>query len=402
MGGREESMGVNRIVSEYGRRLRLGVIGGGPGSFIGEVHRTAARIDDNYEVVASVLSSDPARSRDAGIAIGVVPERAYASAEAMFAGEAARPDGMEVVAIMTPNDTHYPLACRALDARLDIICDKPLTTNVSDALDLVRRVKAAGVVFCQTFNYTGYPLVRQAMAMVRDGDLGEVRMVEVEYLQSYNAALTPGETGREEKKWRFRPEQSGPSLVLGDIGSHAHHMATYVTGLPFARVAADVGPTVPGRRTDDHAGILFHLRNGARGVMWVTQAAAGAVHGLSFRVFGEKGGLEWQQETPNQLLFRRLNQPATVFERHGPGLKPEAMHAGRIAIGHPEGFQEAFAVLYSDAAAAIAARRMGREPDRLALDFPTIEAGAETMKFIDAALRSRESGGWVDVPAGFD
>jgi predicted dehydrogenase len=392
----EEETPVTSIFSTYGRRLRLGVIGGGPGSFIGPVHRTAARIDDNYEIVASVLSSDPERSRKGGEAIGVAADRAYPSADAMFSAEAARADGIEVVAIMTPNDSHHQLASSAIERGLDVICDKPLTTSLPDALDLVKRVRAAGVVFCHTFNYTAYPLVRQAMAMVRDGDLGEIRLVQVDYVQPYTAALTPGERGEEPLNWHFVPEKAGPSLVLGDIGSHSHNMATYVSGLQFERLLADVRTVVPGRTVHDYAGILFRLENGAAGTMWATQAAAGAAHGLAFRIFGAKGGVEWSQEEPNQLLFRRLNEPAMVLERHGPGLKREALRAGRVNIGHPEGYQEAFATLYSDAAEAIVARRTGRKPDPLALDFPGVESGARTMKFVEAAIESSRDGGWVD------
>jgi len=387
---------MNSAIPGLGRRLRLGVIGGGPGSFIGDVHRTAARLDDNYEIVAAVLSSDPERSRAAGRQIGLAPERAYGTAEEMFAGEAARADGMEVVAIMTPNDSHHALCCRALERGLDIICDKPLTTNLPDALDLVRRVRQAGVVFCHTFNYTAFPMVRQARALVRDGDIGAIRMVQVEYVQGHNASLHPGERGAAAKAWRMQPEKAGASLILGDIGSHAHHMACFVTGQPFARLCADVRAVVPGRNADDYAGLLFELEGGAPGVMWVTQAGAGAVHGLTFRVFGASGGLQWFQEEPNQLQQSRLGQPALVYERHGPGLKPDALRASRISIGHPEGFQEAFGVLYAEAAEAIVARRLGRKPDPAALNFATVEDGARTMKFIDAALESSRSGRWAD------
>jgi predicted dehydrogenase len=216
---------MNSVFAKLGRRLRLGVIGGGPGSFIGDVHRTAARIDDNYEIVASVLSSDAERSRAAGRQIGVAPECAYGTAAEMFESEARRPDGMDVVAIMTPNDSHHALCCSALERGLDIICDKPLTTNLPDALDLVRRVREAGVVFCHTFNYAAFPMVRQARAMVRDGDIGEIRMLQVEYVQGHNASLSPGERGAAAKPWRMQPEKAGASLILGDIGSHAHHMA---------------------------------------------------------------------------------------------------------------------------------------------------------------------------------
>ncbi len=386
---------MNHTIRALGRRLRLGVIGGGPGSFIGPVHRAAARLDDNYEVVASVLSSNAGKSKAEGIAIGIAPDRAYGSAAEMFAGEGSRSDGIDVVAIMTPNDSHYPLCVAALDAGLDVICDKPLTTGLADAKDLVARVRAAGTVFCQTFNYTGFPMVRQAMAMVRDGDLGAIRMVEVEYVQGHNAALSDREQGAS-LDWHFVPDKVGASLIMGDIGSHAHHMVRYVTRQNFARLTADIAATVPGRNAHDHAGVLFRLENGAPGVMWVTQAGAGAVHGLHFRVFGQHGGLEWFEETPNQLFHSRLGAPALTYERGGPGLKPEAGHATRTGIGHPEGYQEAFAVLYADAAEAIVARRLGRKPDPLALDFPTVEDGAHTMAFIAAAVESSRTGSWVD------
>lgn len=386
---------MNKTIARLGRRLRLGVVGGGPGSFIGPVHRAAARLDDNFEIVASVLSSNPEKSKREGLALGVAEDRAYGTADEMFEGEGSRSDGMEAVAIMTPNDSHYPLCVKAIGNGLDIICDKPLSTNLQDALDLVRRVREAGIVFCQTFNYTAFPMVRQARAMVRDGDIGPVRMVNVEYVQGHNAALTRGEGA--DKNWHFRPEKVGESLILGDIGSHAHHMARFVTGLEFDRVMADIGSVVPGRNADDYADILFRLSNGAPGVLWVTQAGAGAVHGLHFRVYGEKAGLEWFQEEPNQLFETRLGAPALTYERGGPGLKPEALRAQRVGIGHPEGYQEAFAVLYADAAEAIVARKLGEKPNRYAVvDMPTVEDGARTMKFIAAALESSRTGTWVD------
>jgi predicted dehydrogenase len=387
---------MNTTIARFGRRLRLGVIGGGPGSFIGPVHRAAARLDDHYEIVAGVLSSHAERSRKYGRDIGLAEDRAYGSAADMFAAEARRADGIDVIAIMTPNDSHCALSHAAIDAGLDIICDKPLATNLKDAIALARRVKQSGLVFCQTFNYTGFPLVRQARAMVRDGDIGAVRMAQVEYVQGHAAAIMDGERGNPPKNWHFRPEAVGPSLILSDIGSHAHHMATFVTGQPFAKVMADVGTVVPGRHAHDNAGVLFKLENGAPGVMWITQAGAGAVHGLKFRVFGATGGLEWFQEEPNQLLHSRLGQPALTFERHGPGLKPEAICASRVGIGHPEGYEEAFAVLYAEAAEAIVTRRLGVKPVRLPPDMPTVEDGVRTMKFIEAALESSSKGAWAD------
>ena len=387
---------MNTTIARLGRRLRLGVIGGGAGSFIGPVHRAAARIDDHFEVVAGVLSSDPERSRRQGREIGLAEDRAYGGPAELFAAEARRPDGIDAVAIMTPNHSHCPLSHAALDAGIDVICDKPLATTLKDAVTLARRVRESGLVFCHTFNYTGYPMVRQARAMVHDGDIGEVRMVQVDYVQGHIAALVGDEIGDPPASWKFRRELAGPSLVLGEIGSHVHHMASFVTGQGFARVMADVGTVVPGRKADDNAGILFRLENGAQGMLWVTQAAAGAIHGLAFRVFGATGGLEWHQEDPNRLRHSRLGAPAVIYERHGPGLKPEAMVASRIGMGHPEGYQEAFAVLYADAAEAIVARRLGTTPDRRVRDMPTVEDGVRTMKFIEACKESSRQGGWVD------
>ncbi len=389
-------MELNTTLAKLGRRLRLGVIGGGPGSFIGGVHRTAARLDNNFEIVAGVLSSDPERSREYGKAIGLAADRAYGTAEEFFTGEAARDHGVDAVAIMTPNDSHYALACAAIERGLDIICDKPLTTTLEDAADLVKRVRRSGLVFCLTFNYSAFPMVRQARAMVRDGDLGTIRMIKVEYVQGHNATLRRGERDGTSGMWRMQKDKAGDSLILGDIGSHAHQMVRFVTGLEFDRVMADVTAVVPGRNADDYGGLLFRLENGAPGIMWVTQAGAGASHGLMFRVFGEKGGLEWHQEEPNHLTHTRLGQPTIVYERNGPGLKQEALDAARIGIGHPEGYQEAFAILYAEAAEAMVARRLGTLPDRPVFAFPSATDGAIGMQFIDAALESARTGAWVD------
>jgi predicted dehydrogenase len=361
------------------------------------VHRTAARLDDHYEVVAGVLGRNPERSRAAARALGLAEERAYADHGELLAKEAARPDGIDVLAIMTPNDAHYPAARDALALGLDVICDKPLTTRLEDALDLVRRVRASGVVFCLTHNYTGYPMVRHARAMVQSGALGTIRQLHVEYIQGHLAA--PTEADRDPAaNWRFVSEQCGPSLVLGDIGTHAHHLACFVAGLELTEVAAELGSAVPGRLVHDYAHVLLRFAGGARGSMWVTNSAAGAEHGLHIRVFGEKGGLEWHQEEPNRLLYRPLGGFAQVLTRGRPGLSPQAARATRIVLGHPEGFHEAFANLYTDAAEAIVARRTGGKPDPLALDFPTVEDGARGVKFVEAAVASHRNGGsWTDA-----
>jgi predicted dehydrogenase len=298
---------------------------------------------------------------------------------------------------MTPNDTHYPVARDALARGLDVICDKPLTTNLADALDLVRRVEASGVVFCLTHNYTGYPMVRHARAMVRSGALGPIRQLQVEYIQGHLAAPTPADRDPA-ADWHFAAEQCGPSLVLGDIGTHAHHLASFITGLELAEVAAELGSGVPGRQVHDYAHVLLRFDGGARGSMWVTNSAAGAEHGLHIRVFGANGGLEWHQEEPNSLLHRPLDGFAQVLTRGRPGLSPQAERATRIVLGHPEGFHEAFANLYADAAEAIVARRTGAPPDPLALDFPTAEDGARGVKFVEAAVDSHRNGGrWTDA-----
>ena len=384
----------NPVVEKLGRRLRLGVIGGGPGSVIGEVHRTAARLDDRYEVVGGVLSSNPERSQAAGRALGWAPERAYGDVDAMLGAETGRADGVDVVAIMTPNDSHYPLACRWLDAGRDVICDKPLTTRLDDARDLVARVRSSGLVFCTTYNYSAYPMVRQARAMVAEGEIGELRLAQVEYIQPQLAVRPdlddPG-------YWRFHASRSGPSAILGDIGTHAWHLLHAVTGQEPQSLSADVGPVMPGRRFDDTAGALLRYANGARGILWVTQAAAGAEHGLKFRIHGADGGLEWHQEDPTWLMHMPLDQARRVLSRSGPGLKPAAERASRIAIGHPEGFHEAFANLYSDVAEAVAARLTGTAADPLALDFPSVEDRARGLAFATAAKASAEAGGaWTD------
>jgi predicted dehydrogenase len=386
---------MNTTLKGMGRRLRLGVLGGGPGSFIGEVHRIAARLDDHYDVVAGVLSRDPERSRAAATGIGIAPERAYADHAEMIAKETALEAGIDVLAIMTPNALHHAAARAALDAGIDVICDKPLTTSLADAVDLVERVRTSGLVFCTTYNYSAYPLVRQARAMVQDGTLGTVRQIQVEYIQGHLAAPTRADDDPA-ASWRFAGDLTGPSLVLGDIGTHAHHLASYVSGQALAEVAAEVGSVLPDRKVDDFAHLLLRYEGGARGSMWVTNSAAGGEHGLAIRLFGDRGGVEWHQEEPNKLLYRRLKDVPEVLTRAGPGLSAAARRSTRVAIGHPEGYFEAFANLYSEAAAAIVARRTGQAPDP-AIDFPTVLDGARGVKFVEAAVESGRNGGrWTD------
>lgn len=384
----------NTITATLGRRLRLAVIGGGPGSFIGAMHRHAARLDGCYEIVAGVLSSDPDRARQAGLEIGLSDDRVYSGVLSMLDTESTRHDGADVVAIMTPNDSHYEYAAAALDHGFDVICDKPMTNSVAEAQALHRKVQESGLVFCLTHNYTGYPMVRQARAMVHDGQLGTIRLVQVEYVQGGRAKENdPDPSGS--IPWRFDPEKGGPSLVMGDIGTHAHNLVRFVTGLEIGEVAAEVGTIVPGRLVDDYAGGMLRFENGARGSFWFTQAAAGVENCLRIRVCGTLGTLEWMQEHPQALAFKPLEGPSQNRTPNGPGTLPLAARASRIVAGHPGGFSEGFANLYSDTAEAIAARLTGTEPDPLALHFPNSYDGLLGVQFISSVLASSESGDWV-------
>lgn len=390
-------MDAGPIIELLGRPLRLAAIGGGPGSFIGATHRAAARLDGRYQLVAGVVSSDPERSRDAAAGMGIDPARAYRDAIEMLAAEGGREDGAEVVAIMTPNDSHHRFAMAALDRGLDVICDKPMTNTLDEALDIVGKVKATGRVFCLMHNYTGYPMVRQARALVEDGQVGEIRLVQVEYVQGGKAdELDPDPaTGL---PWRYDPVRGGPSLVMGDIGTHAHNLVRFVTGLEVAEVAAEIGHVIPERPVDDYGGAMLRFDTGARGTFWVTQTAAGVENDLRIRVSGTRGSLEWRQERPTRLTFRPLDGPVRVYTPNGPGALPACSRSCRIVAGHPEGFHEAFANIYSDAAEVIAARRAGREPNPLALWFPNERDGAIGVRFVEAAVASSNAGGaWTDA-----
>ena len=374
-----------------GRRLRLAVIGGGPGSFIGAMHRQAARLDDRYELVGASLSSDPQVSVAAGRELGLSPERCYATAMELLAREAERADGADVVAIMTPNDSHFTFAMAALAQGFDVICDKPMTNTVAEAEQLRQRVLDTGLVFCLTHNYTGYPMVRQARAMIADGQLGSVRLVQVEYVQGGRAKPGPGR-----RAWKEDPLRGGPSLVLGDIGTHAHNLLRFITGLEVEQVAAEVGNIVPGRVAHDFAGAMLRLTGGARGIFWVTQAAAGVENGLRIRVSGCAGSLEWMQEIPQALTFKPLDAPSQNRTPNGPGTLPLAARSSRIVAGHPEGFHEGFANVYSDAAQAIAARRSGQAADPLALHFPDSRDGLLGIRFVAAVIQSStHNGAWT-------
>jgi predicted dehydrogenase len=383
------------------RRLRLGMVGGGQGAFIGAVHRLAARMDDRYELVAGALSSDPERARASAAELRIAPERAYGSFAEMAAAEAARDDGIDAVAIVTPNHVHHAAAKAFLEAGIDVICDKPMTTTVADALDLVRMVERTGLVFGLTHNYTGYPMVRQARAMIAAGELGEIRVVQVEYPQDWLTTRLE-ETGQKQAGWRTDPARSGAGGCIGDIGTHAFNLAAFATGLELESLCADLTTFVEGRRLDDNCHILLRYAGGARGMLWSSQVAPGNENALRLRVYGTRAGLAWEQEQPNHLQVTPLGEAPRLITRGGAGSGPSAGRVTRIPPGHPEGYLEGFANLYSDLAELIAARRAGRAPDPAALLVPTVQDGAKGVQFIAAAVESSHRGGvWTDARLSF-
>jgi predicted dehydrogenase len=311
--------------------------------------------------------------------------------------ERARKDGVEVVAIMTPNASHYPIARAFLERGIDVVCDKPLTTGLDDALDLLRLARRTGLVFAVTYNYSGYPMVRQAREMIRSGELGALRLVQVEHATGWASTLLEA-SGHKQATWRTNPSIAGKSAVVGDLGTHAHHLARFIAGLEVTEVSAELSTVVPGRKMDDNAHVKLRFTQGVRGMMWVSMAATGSLHGQRIRVYGEKASLEWVQEQPEQLLLRPVDGPHRIFSRGCGYLSASAQRASRLWPGHPEGFLDAFANLYRDVADAVLARRDGAPLDRSAVLFPTIEDGVLGMKFIDAVVEShRRDGAWVDA-----
>jgi predicted dehydrogenase len=387
-----------RDEAKTARRLRLGMVGGGQGAFIGGVHRIAARIDDRYELVAGALSSDPERSKASAAELHIAPERAYASFAEMATAEAARENGIDAVAIVTPNHMHHGPAKAFLDAGIHVICDKPMTTTVEEADELVRAVERTGLIFGLTHNYTGYPMVREARAMVETGALGAIRVVQVEYPQDWLSTRLE-ESGQKQASWRTDPAQSGAGGCIGDIGTHAYNLAGFVTGLELESLLADLSTFVEGRALDDNCNLLLRYQGGARGMLWSSQVAPGNENNLKLRVYGEKAGLEWHQEQPNHLHVTPLGEPPRLLTRGGAGAGESAGRVTRIPPGHPEGYLEGFANLYADLAEQISARLEGREPDPGSLLVPNVKDGAEGVRFITAAVESSHRGG-VWVPFG--
>ena len=383
-------MAIEGKADTAGWRIRLGMVGGGRDAFIGGVHRIAARLDDKFELVAGALSSTPEKSQASGADLGLDPSRVYDDFRQMAIREARLKTGIEAVAIVTPNHMHVPAAKEFLRRGIHVICDKPLASRLFDAKTLASAAARADALFVLTHNYTGYPMVRQARELVADGELGEIRVVQVEYPQDWLSERLE-ETGMKQAAWRTDPERSGAGGSTGDIGTHAYNLARFVTGLELEELCADLHCFVEGRALDDNGHVMLRFKGGAKGMLWCSQVAPGNENALRIRVYGTRGGLSWEQENPNYLWVTPLGEPKRLITRGGAGARDVANRVSRIPPGHPEGYLEGFANIYSEAAEAILAHREGR---KLADDvmFPGISDGVEGMAFVDACVRSSKMG----------
>lgn len=381
------------------KKLKLGMVGGGRDAFIGAVHRSAAWLDGLYELTAGALSSTPEKAKASGKDLGLADDRNYGSWEEMLEKESARPAGerIDAVSIVTPNHMHFPVAKAFAEAGFHVICDKPLVHSSAQAEELVRLVEKKGTVFAVTYNYTGYPMVKQARQMIQEGALGEIRKVIVEYNQDWLATKLEDQ-GAKQAEWRTDPKRSGIAGVVGDIGSHAENLVATMTGLEIESLCADVSTYVKGRLLDDDANLLVRYRSGAKGVMFASQISSGEENDLRIRVYGEKGSFTWHQENPNYLRFKQLGQPEQVLKRGNGYLCEAAQRASRIPPGHPEAFIEAFANVYRNAALSILALKEGRVPDEFESDYPTVADGARGVRFIEKTIESgKSSEKWIKV-----
>ncbi|MBL1435726.1 MAG: Gfo/Idh/MocA family oxidoreductase [Rhodobacteraceae bacterium] len=367
------------------------MVGGGQGAFIGAVHRIAARMDGQFILVAGALSSNAERALVSAAELGIDKSRTYASFQQMALAEAAHKEGIEAVVIVTPNHMHFPVAKAFLNAGIHVICDKPLTSNLQDALALEALVETSGKLFVLTHNYTGYPLIRQAQEMVQAGKLGDIRQVHVEYVQDWMAEPVEQDASNKQAIWRADPEKSGKGGCIADIGTHAYDLLRFVTGLKTQSLAADLSINVEGRLLDDNANILLRFEGGAKGILWASQVAVGNENNLVLRVYGAAGGLEWRQENPNQMWFTPLNQPKQLLTRAGAGASVAANRVSRTPGGHPEGYLEGFANLYVEAAELIRHERQGTIGTAPPSLLPTIKDGVEGMRFIEACVISHQN-----------
>ncbi len=371
-------------------RIKLGMIGGGPTAFIGAVHRIAMRMDDRFELVAGALDVDAERGRAFAATLGIAPDRAYATYQELIDKESVRPDRVDAVVIVTPNFLHFPVAKAALEAGFDVICEKPMTTTLADAEALAALVESTGRRFFLTHTYTGYPMVRQAREMIAAGEIGKLRRVEMEYLQDWLAAPVEN-TGAEGAVWRTDPKKAGAGGAIGDVGTHAWNLAAFVVGEQPTHLLADLSTLVEGRRVDDDAAILMRYASGAKGSILASQVLPGNGNNVSFRIYGDKAGLEWWQEKPEELWFTRLGEPRQMIRRNGAGATSAAIAGSRVPAAHPEGYLEAFANLYRDAADLLAGKA-------IASTVPSVGDGVSGSKFVEACLKSNAAGNiWTKI-----
>ncbi|MEO1517892.1 MAG: Gfo/Idh/MocA family oxidoreductase [Bacteroidota bacterium] len=374
------------------RKMRMGMVGGGRGAFIGAVHRMAAALDGEIELVCGAFSSNPEKSKLSGKDLMLPPDRVYGSFEEMILAEKKLPEGerMDFVSIVTPNHVHFPPAKMALENGFHVVCDKPLCFNMKEAKALVRLVKKTGLLFALTHNYTGYPMVKQARSMIQKGKIGKVRKVVVEYPQGWLSTKVE-DSNQKQAAWRTDPKRSGAAGAMGDIGTHAENLAEYITGLQIKRLCADINTFVEGRLLDDDGNVFIEYDNGAKGILFASQIAAGEENNLRIRIYGEKAGLEWHQQEPNTLLVKWLSKPTEIYRTGVGKLSNEALAHIRIPAGHPEGYLEAFANIYRNFAICLRARLAGKKPKAIYSDFPTVEDGLRGMQFIDKVIASGKS-----------
>ena len=378
-------------------RIRYGMVGGGQGAFIGAVHRIAARIDDKYELVAGALSADPAKAKASGEELGLSADRIYTDFKTMAKAESQRADGIEVVSIVTPNHMHFPAAKAFIEAGIHVICDKPLSLTLKEGKALEALLKKnPKIIFALTHNYSGYPMIRQAREMVLAGKLGDIRLVQGEYPQDW-LATDLEKSGQKQAAWRTDPKRSGAGGCVGDIGTHTYQLGNFVSGLTLDELSADLTSFVKGRKLDDNVSVMLRYKGGAKGHIWASQVAVGHENGLKLRIYGTKGGLEWTQADPNYLWFTELGGERRLITRGGATAGPAAARVTRIPAGHPEGYLEGFANIYTEVARAIEAKREGKKLDK-DVQFPGIEDGVQGMAFIEACVKSSaKNGKWVKV-----
>ena len=378
-------------------KLRLGMVGGGQGAFIGEVHRIAARLDDKYELLAGALSSDSARAASSAAELGIESDRSYESFEDMAVMEAARGDGIEVATIVTPNHLHYSAARAMLRSGIHVICDKPLTATLAQAEELAELANKSSLLFAVTYNYSAYPMVRLARELVAQGRLGDIRIVQVEYPQDW-LATNIEDDDQKQAAWRTDPEKAGAGGCIGDIGTHAFHLAEFISGLKTTEILADLSSFVGKRKLDDNANILLRFDNGAKGSLWSSQIAAGNENALRIRLYGDKAGIDWSQENPNYLSITTLGGNREILSRGSNSIPVATGTMTRLPAGHPEGFLEAFGTLYRDIAEQLHARRSNRNSDPDAMLVPGIADGLRGMRFIEKAVSSNTEGNtWQDL-----